>query len=177
MLNKRRIQALLNRLHPGETIPEGLGDEEIAAFTERTGVAVPSEVAELLRFMNGPYVGHKVLLGIIDHEYRGIEPIYQLYPYWKDRGWLPIGGDGCGNYYVVPTRGEFGPGYPVFFVDTMDDPDVPAYIVASNVVRFVEFLILNELGEIDWPWDKNEVLKKDPDILRYCRIPIPWELP
>ena len=31
------------------------------------------------------------------------ESILSLHPNWRDKGWIPIADDGCGNKYVVPT--------------------------------------------------------------------------
>lgn len=43
-----------------------------------------------------------------------------MFPTWRDSGWLPVAGDGCGNYFVLVTSGELAG--QVGFIDTIADP-------------------------------------------------------
>lgn len=82
-----------------------------------------------------------------------IDFVYSLFPGWKSNGWVPIASDGCGNYYVAPTKNEFGTGLPIVFIDSGESLDRPAYIVASDIWIFLEGLMRTELtGGTDWPW-------------------------
>lgn len=167
---------------PEEDLPGGADDAEIEAFTERTGVTLPRALVAWLKLSNGPCVGPGGLFGIrparesLDIEYR-----LDLYPQWKERGWIPVAGDGCGNYYVLATAQEFGPGWPVLFIDTMASPDAPDYIVASDIWRFLVFLLEEELLEekgiydTPWPFDRTEVTRRDPGIESFTGVPLPWE--
>jgi hypothetical protein len=174
MQNEERIRELLGRLpHPDGEIPDGASDEMLANFTKRTGTTLPLAVEELLKLSNAPYIDSQVLLGVSDEEHRDIESTYMLFPSWKERGWIPIGADGSGNYYVVPTKEEFGEGHPVLFVEAVIDPDIPAYIVASDVAHFVLFLIERELKMSKWPFDRDDLLARDPNIRNYRGVSLP----
>src|SRR5207249_2197636 len=131
---------------PGYTIPNGTTAAEIASFEARTGIKIPAELAEWLKLSNGAVVGPGGLFGVRpERSDMDIEEMYRLYPEWKTKGWIPIGGDGSGNYYLTTSDTESRyAGHPVFFVDTHEDPDVSSFIVASNVWSFLCFLLEHE---------------------------------
>jgi hypothetical protein len=65
----------------------------------------------------------------------------------------------------------------VAFVETVADPDRPAYLVASDLWRFLVLLLQRELGDRRWPFDAAAVLHADP---RLADAPIgllPWQTP
>ena len=93
---------------------------------------------------------------------------------WKSKKWIPIAGDGCGNYYLLATSHEYGRGRPVFFVDTHEDPNEPSYLVASDLWHFMSFLLRKELGESAWPFRKEFVVEEDPAIESYHGLRYPW---
>ena len=64
---------------------------------------------------------------------------------WRDRGWLPVAGDGCGNQYVLVSHGI-------------------AYVVASDLWTFLRFLLLRETGDGRWPFDRRAVIAADPEL-------------
>ena len=103
-----------------------------------------------------------------------IEFYYGLHPSWKNKNRIPVAGDGCGNFYLMATNDDFGYGRPIFFVDTLEDPDEPCYLVASDLWHFLSFLLRKELGETGWPFMKEIVVEKDPAIENYHGIPYPW---
>jgi cell wall assembly regulator SMI1 len=177
MIDINRIRRLLAQAPqpPEERLPGGISDTECDAFEQRTGIRLPEEVRQWLKISNGPCVGPGGLYGIRpQRSHLDIEAILDLYPSWKTRQWIPIAGDGCGNYYVIPTQEEYGSGYPVLFVDTNSTSDVPAYIVASDIGHFLVSLLEKELGEKRWPFDENYVTKADPEITRFVGVPLPW---
>ena len=49
------------------------------------------------------------------------------------------------------------------------------YIVASDLEHFIRFLIEDELQLTERPFDKEEVLSKDPAIVNFTGVPLPWE--
>jgi cell wall assembly regulator SMI1 len=160
---------------PNEEASPGATERDIAGCEARIGLNVPTKLRAWLLACNGPCVGPGGVFGIRPRRQDlDIEQILTLHPIWHEKGWIPIAGDGCGNYYVVASKGEFGKGEPVIFIDTMDDDAVPAYIVASEVWRFLRFLLKKELGESKWPYNRDEVAVADPDILSFEDVTLPW---
>ena len=158
---------------PNEQLPRGATEEAVSAFEGRTGLAVPARLREWLRFINGPCIGPGGLLGIGTHRSSlDIEEVLRWYPRWRDNGWIPVAADGCGNYYVLNTKES---GSAVYFVDTALDADHLAYVVGSNLWRFLWFILKAESGARDWPFSKEYVLSHDPDIARCASAPVPWE--
>ena len=184
---RSEIQAVTELLEnvpqpPEESLPGGIGDADIEAFAERTGITVPPSLAVWLKTSNGPCVGPGGLFGIRPaRENLDIEFRLDLYPQWKEQAWIPVAGDGCGNYYVLVTAQEFGRGWPVLFIDTMESPDKPAYIVASDLWRFLIFLLDQELlrekgfSDTPWPFDREEVTRRDPEIEGFKGVSMPWD--
>lgn len=170
-----RIKDLLLRVPsaPNQRLPPGLTDDVIAGFVERVGVQIPPEQVELLKVSNGPCVGPGGIFGVRPVlQFLDIEGLYETYPAWQDAGWVPVAGDGCGNYYIAIPTGE---NWPVAFIDTMDDPLRPAFIVASGVLKFVIALLEKELGDTGWPFAEAQVTASDPAILAYDNVfTMPW---
>lgn len=158
-------------------LPEGLSDSDIKDFEHRNEIVVPTSLHEWLKFTNGPSIGAGGVRGIRTRypEY-DIEHYYKRHPLWLRRGWIPIAGDGCGNHYVVATRDEDGPGNPVFFIDCHMDKSQPAYVVASDIWHFFKSYLSREVMEIGWPFDPAYVLREDPSLAEYSKVPKPWEL-
>ena len=59
------------------------------------------------------------------------------------------------------------------FVDVIESRDEPAFIVASNLWQFLAFLFRKDLGKSRWPFDKEEVVRSDPQILK-TEFVLPW---
>lgn len=151
MDNQNHIAVLLTRLpYPQEEFPlEQATDEELQAFTEWTGIELPDDVLAWLKIANGLFIGGQALLGIRTIRGRNlfdIDRVLKLHPSWKDKGWLPIGDDGFGDYYVIPLKGDYGPGFPVVFFDHEVDMDSAQYIVASDLEHFIRFTIEEATG-------------------------------
>lgn len=166
--------AKLNLIEP--TLPPGAGDAEIAGFEIRTGLTIPPAFREWLKFTNGPTIGAGGVRGVqTSHEADDIESHYDWHPEWREKGWIPIAGDGCGDYYVIATQEHNSQGHPVFFIDCHLDPLTPAYIVASNVLSFLRFYLRRDLGERGWPFDRAKMLAEDPAIAEPTTADLPWE--
>lgn len=86
-----------------------------------------------------------------------------------------MGADGCGDYYVLATRPEDGPGTPVFFVEPIRDPDSPGYVVASDLFHFLRAYFKSDLGERGWPCEPKTVLQDDPALADHRTYPKCWE--
>jgi len=161
---------------PDEPLPAGATDWAIAELEQRTGLEVPGDLRSFLLFSNGPCVGPGGLMGInAVKKSLDMEHVLGLYPKWLEKGWIPAAGDGCGNYYLVVTRNDFGPGEPVVFIETIESHDTPAFVVASGMWQFVRFLLRKELGESRWPFARDEVVAADPGILSFRGVSLPWE--
>jgi hypothetical protein len=145
-------------------------------FAVRTEIRVPTSLRDWLKITNGVCAGPGGLFGIRPHrEDFDIESLYSAYPVWRDKKWIPIGGDGCGNYYVLVTQQELGPGFPVVFIDTSVGAEQPTYLAASDLEHFLVFLLEKELGHKGWPFNETIVVQYDPHILDFENVPLPWE--
>lgn len=176
---QKEVLEMLMRLPapPSELIPPGASAPQISACETRLGWKFPAKLRAWLLTCNGPCVGPGGVFGIAPlRKDLDIEGVLQLYPAWLTKGWIPIAGDGCGNYYVVAGRTESGGGEPVIFVDTANDDMAPAYIVGSDTWKFLRFLFKKELKESKWPFDREEVERADPEILAFHDLPLPWDI-
>ncbi len=148
----------------------------IAEMESRIGVKLPEDVRTWLQFANGSLVGPGGIFGVPPiRNHLNMERRWQRHPDWVFRKWVPFASDGCGNYYMIPTQQEFGPGYPVMFVELIHDPVAPRYFVASNIWRFIVAAILNQRSECSWPFDREWLLEHDPDIVKFHGVPLPWD--
>lgn len=68
-----------------------------------------------------------------------------------------------GNYWAV-TKGPEGSESWVSFIDVHNDPGSIEYYAASNVLRFLKFVLSAELGERGWPRSCEYVLELDPEL-------------
>ena len=131
---------------------------------------------------NSPKVGRCDFYGT-ERDYFKFEDAYEIFPEWIAKRWIPILNDGCGNYWVMVTQEEFGEGRPIVFVEPMNDREAAAYIVASDLGHFLEFVLEEEilrpeLGDFEstyWPFDREKVLAKDPNIVNFQNVRLPWE--
>jgi hypothetical protein len=171
-----RIDQLIRQVpRPPETeLPVGCSDADINEFEGRTGLSIPNQLRDWLKQSNGSLVGPGGLFGIQPCDYRvDIERDLSFYPQWASLGYIPVAGDGCGNYYVAVTNRSVDNGV-IAFIDTMSDPDRPGYAVASDTEHFLVFLLEQELGERFWPFDREKVVAADPAIENVTTIPLPW---
>lgn len=158
-------------------------NEELENFERFHDFVLPSEVKSWLRQCNGASInpgGFYSLFGKDDDDV-SIDWHLNEFPDWKRRGWIPIAGDGCGDVYIldssifIPSTGT----HPVFFLDQADY-DMPNYVVASGLWKFLFFILENEIRrqqglDAYWPFEKVKVVVKDPQIVECPGIPMPWE--
>jgi hypothetical protein len=171
------ILALLKAVpQPPEGIPPGIQLGEIRAFEEELGFAFPPPFRKWLEITNGPCVGPGGLCGIRTlRDIQDIAKVFESHPQWKNRRWVPVAGDGCGDFYLMATTEEFGAGYPVFFVDIHENENVPTYVAASGLWPFLRFFLGRELASTGWPFRKEFVLARDPAIIACQGLPFPWQ--
>lgn len=176
MTNLEHVRSLIRQGLSREANSHGAraaDDSLFAEFRARTGLELPDEMVAILRDFNGVRIGAAGLYGVCpDQEFTDIEATYKLFPGWKDCCWIPVGGDGCGNYYVLLGN---APGRPVGFIDTLEDPNAIAYLVASGYWVFIEFYLGEASGEELWPFDRDYVLENDPELARCEDAPMPWD--
>ncbi len=178
MRNQAKLKELINQLSlpDRDRMLQGISDSTIRDFQERTGLVLPLELSSWLKIANGLFVGSQATFGIhTELNFLDIQYYLALFPNWVKFRWIPIGTDGSGNYYLMPTAKEFGDGFPVMFVEATKAVDSPAYILASSLSYFLEFLLREELGASNWPFDRIEVVQKDPDIETFHNILLPWQ--
>ena len=163
-------------LPTGEDMPKGLSDQELSSFENRSGIRLPNVFQDWLKVTNGPCIGLGGMVGIDSRRsIQNIEDIYMRHSNWPANGWIPVANDGFGNFYVLLH--EVSGLEPVAFIDCNIDPERISYVASSNLWTFLRFYFSGESKDIEdsqWPFDKNEVLMNDPDILK-SQLPLPWE--
>jgi len=173
----KELKRIINTLPspPGEEMPIGASQQDIIQLEKEIGFALPEELLDWLQASNGPCVGAGGITGVrTKRNGQDIAIILSNYPSWKEKHWIPIAGDGCGNYYVMladSTKGSL----PLGFVDTMRDRDSIAFIAASNLWHFLNFYLKAEQGERRWPFKREFVVEMDPDILEFTNLGLPWD--
>ncbi len=158
-----------------ETFPCGVDQDEVKMFEERYSLHIPQDYNELLQFSNGPVIGEGGIFGIEPlRDELNVSNFYNLFPTWSKKGWIPIAGDGCGNYYVILSGNNSSS--VVYFIDAHEDENKLTYIVGSSVWNFILLMLLKENGDLDWPFSKEDVLSIDPSIERIrSGVPFAWD--
>lgn len=168
----------------GEPLPVGISDDDIKGFEHRTNLQLPDDFKAWLRLTNGPCIGPGGFHGInpLRHEL-DIEYHYELRPVWQRLQWIPVAGDGCGNYYLIVTTQEFGKGNPIIFIDTMNGDETPTFVIASSFLVFARLILEKELEaakdnydyDFPWPFDEAYTTTHDPEIVKFKGVPLPWQ--
>lgn len=159
-----------------ESIPMGASVTDLECFEKYWGEKLPDKFRKWMLACNGPFVGPEGIVGINKpRKCQDIFFLYSIYPEWKELRWIPIAGDGLGNYYVMVTGNEHGAGQPIVFIDTMSSRITPEYLVASDIFIFLYFFIDSELNKINWPFNSEQVVASDPEILRFKNVSLPWD--
>jgi hypothetical protein len=92
-----------------------------------------------LTICNGAHIGPGGLFGQRpDEPYLDLPSVSGLFPGWAARGWIPVAGDGCGNYYVLLADGSVG------FVDTMSDLDAVDEATHADLFAFIESILAGD---------------------------------
>jgi hypothetical protein len=95
---------------PGDDEPVGASAAELAVLSDRLGRSLPLALRNWLSVCRGAAIGPGGVFGERpDRPSLDMAGIRDLYPDWRTLGWLPVAGDGCGNYYVL-AQGSAAPG-------------------------------------------------------------------
>jgi cell wall assembly regulator SMI1 len=159
---------------PGQELT-GASETEIQSLENEIGRTLSPGFRRWLRVVNGAMLGPGGIFGIRNsRDVLSIIKYLNLCPEWKSVGWVPIAGDGLGNYWVVVPQGPDGGPDWVAFVDMHEDPATVDRYFASSVPRFIEFLLKSELGETRWPADREYDLEQDPPLSTAPEEKAPW---
>jgi hypothetical protein len=75
---------------------------ELVAGAARLGHPLPAALAAWLSVCNGAAIGPGGVFGQRpDERFLDIVSVRERHPGWRRQGWIPVAGDGCGNYYVL----------------------------------------------------------------------------
>lgn len=137
---------LLLRLAPEDALPKGATAQQLCDFEQRTNLRLPCQVEDWLTLCNGPCVAEGGVFGVRpDCSFLDIESYLQEHPTWQKNNWLPVAGDGCGNYYVVVVDAQDLNGCPVFFIDHEVDNTELNHQIAPDFWTFLNWLFRREL--------------------------------
>jgi SMI1 / KNR4 family (SUKH-1) len=157
---------------PGNSFSGGANDAEIASLQQAVAGPLPADLVDWLRVCKGDLIGPGGLYGVRHTaNVTDIASVLDWFPHWRERGWLPVAGDGNGDYYVLITNGESAG--CVGFVD-QSDFDTIDYLVATNLWTFLWFLLRRDGGDRRWPFDRNHVLAHDPGMATIPTDLQPW---
>ncbi len=133
-------------ISPEDKLPEGATAQQLRDFEQRTQFRVPHQIEDWLLFCNGPNVAEGGVYGIRpDRPFLDIESHLAYEPEWRKNKWLPVAGDGCGNYYVAVLDPDDLTSCPIFFVDHEVDYDELNHQIASDFWTFLHWLFRREL--------------------------------
>jgi hypothetical protein len=158
---------------PGTRFPGGADDAEIDDLRRAIAMPLPSELLDWLRVCKGDLIGPGGLYGVRrSGTVADIASVLEPFHGWRDRGWLPVAGDGNGDYYVLIATGELAG--CVAFVD-QSNFDALEYVVASNLWTFLRFLLLGDARARGWPFDREHVLAFDDAMADVPADLQPWQ--
>ena len=121
---------------PDDDPPRGASPAELAALADRLRQPLPPALRTWLSICNGAAIGPGGVFGQrSDRRHADIAGFLDLYPEWRGLGWIPVAGDGCGNYYVLTADGTVG------FVETMSNPAKIAHQAGSDLLSFMTDLL------------------------------------
>lgn len=163
------LQLLVPAGHPAETPISGASETELERLAASFGRPLPADAMAWLRLCNGSRAGEG---GILSTEQICDE--LNFWPALRERGWLPIAGDGCGNTYVVDTD---SPSAALGFFEPIASDDELQYYLASSLPIFLSCWLQQEATErsltdaeaddptrIRWPFDRRAALQIDPEL-------------
>jgi hypothetical protein len=105
---------------------------------------LPEELVEWFQLCNGPCIGPGGVFGVAPaSNWLQIEWHLKQHSAWLQKLWIPIAGDGLGNYLIDASE-QVVPYHPIYFVDHETSYNRPYYAVASSLWYFLYFLLQRE---------------------------------
>jgi hypothetical protein len=124
---------------PEEEAPRGASPAETDSLQARLGCGIPPVLRAWLSVCRGAGIGPGGVFGARpDEPHLDMSWRRDSFPEWAEQGWLPVAGDGCGNYYVLAADGTVG------FVDTMKDPGRIHRQAAGDLLSFMTDLLADD---------------------------------
>ncbi len=121
---------------PEDDPPEDASAAELAVLSDRLGRSLPPVLRSWLSICRGAAIGPGGVFGQRpDRPFLDMVRIRDLFAEWQSLGWLPVAGDGCGNYYVLAEDGTVG------FVEPMNDPGRLERQVSADLLSFMTDLL------------------------------------
>jgi hypothetical protein len=149
-----------------EAFPDGATDDEIRGAELELGFAIDDDYKTLLRFSNGPCIGGDGSTAVFSVVTYGANKLVEnIDERWRDRKWLPVTTDGCGNTFVLVTL-DGVPGRPVGFIEGISIGPEPECLVASSLRTFLKFWVGDRGKRIEgWPFARQVFERFDPEFL------------
>ena len=135
LVDLRRLVAGAVRA-PEDDPPEGASAADLAVLSDRLGRSLPPVLKSWLSICRGAAIGPGGVYGPRpDRPSLDMVGVRDLFPEWQSLGWLPVAGDGCGNYYVLAEDGTIG------FVEPISDPGRFERRVSADLLSFMTDLL------------------------------------
>jgi hypothetical protein len=121
---------------PEEPEPSGSTPADLATLEQRLGLPIPADLLTWLLVCRGAAIGPGGFFGHRpDRPSLDMPTMLESFPEWRIRGWIPVAGDGCGNFFVLTASGHIG------FVDTIADPSALDGEATETLLAFVDRLL------------------------------------
>lgn len=164
------VLRLIPLAHPDpDELITGATERDLASLDQILGFDPPPELTEWLSVCRGSTAGPGNLYGVgNDHDWLNISDLYRTLPEFRAKRWIPVAGDGAGNFYVLDAS---LPTHPVGFVESIDGTEIIQFYVASGLLLFLREILTVEVSRTGWPFDRDYVKRVDPSLTLY---PLPW---
>ncbi|MFG0285954.1 MAG: SMI1/KNR4 family protein [Phycisphaerales bacterium JB039] len=160
---------IARRLTEPDVIPrQPLSDHELTHFEREFRLTLPEQLVAWLKLSNGILLSGGYLYPLDgDSSADSIAQSIREHPEILGSGMLPVAGDGCGNHYAMLLK---DPRQPIVYVQ-LEEPDTPAFVVASSIWALVQFFLLNDTR---WWTDKEWALQVDPAVAEFAPLGLRW---
>lgn len=127
----------------GPSPPTGATENDLKVLRDQLGFELPESLASWLAVCNGHLAGQGGLFGA-NHPNDFLDIGSRMIDGWRERRWIPVAGDGCGDYYILDASRTHLPTDGIYFVDQMDYGKLD-YVVASELEIFLEQFLRDDL--------------------------------
>ena len=158
--------------------PQGASPDELALMVQAIGFTPPQDLLQWLSMYRGGNVDlHSASSLYGTARDFSIVSELRLDPRMKERRWLALANDGCGDLFCLVCGDHPAAPAPVIF---HDHEDGSTYLAASGLLPFLE-IVLTEPEYDDDPdytsvyLDRDRFFKADPAAAHICGFPYGWE--